>query len=76
MPSVTISPGKLQELSKLKLGREPLQLAYEWAMRTMFAAPYTSAQLDFDKDGNIVGWNISWIPAHSDWDQKREAYYK
>ncbi len=76
MPSVTVSPGNLQELSKLKLNSESLQSAYEWAMRTMCAAPYTSAQLEFDKDGKIVDWNISWIPARSDWDQKREAYYK
>ena len=45
-------------------------------MRIMFRAPYESAQLEFDEAGKIVKWTISWLPATSDWDKKRQAYYK
>lgn len=76
MPVATVYPGNLKELDDLHLKREALQSAYEWAMRIMFRAPYESAQLEFDEAGNIVKWAISWLPATSDWDKKRQAYYK
>lgn len=76
MPVATVYPGNLKALTDLHLNREALQSAYEWAMRIMFRAPYESAQLEFDEAGKIVRWTISWLPATSDWDKKRQAYYK
>ena len=76
MPFATVYPGTLKALDGLHLDRDALQSAYEWAMRTMFKAPYESAQLEFDEAGKIVDWKISWLPANSHWDKKREAHYK
>ena len=74
--TVTVRGSDQRQIYALRLGREATQRALAWPLQVMFRAPYESAELDINSQGEVVKHRVKWQDCTTPYQQNRKRYYQ